>query len=392
MDAIIGQDAIGEDVTARLAEHIRNNTTDMAAEDLRVPVSHFASDAHAQAEIAMFRRLPLFVALGSEVAKAGDFVTRDVLGTPVIIVREDDGQVAAFMNICRHRGARIEHDATGNKRVFTCKYHGWSYERCGDLRHVPFESSFGSIDRDQSGLFPIKVEERHGLIWLDLSNGLGGSVEAFLGPPEEARLAALGFDKTVIYLEKTFDLDVNWKLVVDCAVDSLHAPFLHPGGVDNLVTTNLNVWNDYGRHGQLFNARRKFVDVVKSGGPVAGDFKSFSSAMMVFPNNVLIAMPDHFECWSVWPTETAAKCQVKIRFLVRPEIADDRIKGRMDRSWEILAQAAINEDFPIEATIQANAKANPNQTYLYGRSEVAPQHLHRNLAREMAKTSAANER
>src|SRR3546814_17046926 len=79
--------------------------------------------------------------------------------------RHSDGSVQTYLNMCRHRGGRVEQDARGNKRVFMCRYHGWSYERDGGgLRNVPYEDSFEPIDHAHHGLQRFRTEARHGLI------------------------------------------------------------------------------------------------------------------------------------------------------------------------------------------------------------------------------------
>ena len=99
---------------------------------------------------------------------------------------------------------------------------------------------------------------------------------------------------------------------------------------------------------------------------------------------MVIAAPDHVEFWSVWPsTETASRSITNIRFLVRPEILTDEMAARLLQSWEILGAAAQNEDWPMEASIQANSQANPDGSYLYGRNEIPCQHLHRQLAKDL---------
>src|SRR3546814_18042896 len=84
---------------------------------------------------------------------------------PLITARHSDGSVQTYLNMCRHRGGRVEQDARGNKRVFMCRYHGWSYERDGGgLRNVPYEDSFEPNDHAHHGLQRFRTEARHGLI------------------------------------------------------------------------------------------------------------------------------------------------------------------------------------------------------------------------------------
>ena len=375
---------ITQEIFDRMVAHIDGGTTDMAAADLRVPAANFSSDAHLASERAVFRRQLLVAATGSELPEPGSFVTRDLLGTALLIVRQKNGSVRCFRNMCRHRGGKVEMAESGSKPAFVCAYHGWSYDRAGALRGVPFESSFDPIDRACNGLARLHCEERHGLVWVDLSNDTGRSVTDFLGPEADAQLGTFKLDATQVFLERKYELAVNWKLVMDGAYDVLHPQFLHPTGVGKMVHTNVGIWKDYGRHGQMFTARKRLADAVKNGASAEAAYRYFATVFVLFPNTLVIAAPDHYEFWTVWPGETAGKCQVHIRFLIDPAKLVGDMGDRLERSLAILEDAAMNEDWPMEETIQSNAASCPDATYLYGRSEISCQHLHRQLAREMA--------
>lgn len=369
---------ISESVRDRLALHLRNETTDYAASDLRVPTSNFRCPDHAAHEIALFRQLPLVVARSSDLPEAGAFLTLKPLGVPLIISRQQDGGIKAFLNICRHRGGQVEAAASGRKRVFTCLYHGWSYEQSGEIRGIPYADVYDSVDRNCSGLSEVQVEERHGSVWVNLSNS-GTSVADHLGTEMDSQMSDLRLDSAITYREQTFDLDMNWKLVIDGALDCIHAPFLHRGGVDEYVTSHATAWNDYGLHGQLFTVRKKAASQVKAGEDVECSFSNFTTSLVVFPNTLSFVTPDHIEFWTVWPSSCGRKSQTHIRLLAQPELLDDRMKVRMDRSWSILEHAALKEDWPMAATIQANAEENADGSFLYGRGEITCQHLHRRL-------------
>lgn len=376
---------VDPDVAARLVEHLRNDTTDLADDDLFVPVAHFVDPARAQAEIALMKRLPLFVAHGSELPNRGDFITREILGMPLIVARQSDGGVRTYLNMCRHRGGRVEQDARGNKRVFMCRYHGWSYERDGgDLRHVPYENSFGAIDHADSGLHAFRSEERHGLVFADFSNDGTRTLADWFGADVDAQIAPWRLQDSTIVIDKSFTMDINWKLVMDGAIDIIHPRFLHAGGVGKLIETNVGVFRDYGRHGKHFGARTRLRAMARDGGALAGGSKYIGSNLVLYPNAMMIGAPEHVEFWTVWPSlDSATRCTVQIRFLVRSEILDEQIGQRVHKSWEILEQAATQEDWPMERWIQQNAQAWPHGSFRYGRSELACAHLHRQLARDL---------
>jgi phenylpropionate dioxygenase-like ring-hydroxylating dioxygenase large terminal subunit len=371
-------------VADRLVNYIRNKTTDLADHDLWVPIRHFVDKDRAAAEIALMRTLPLIVAHHAELPEPGSFVTRTVLGIPLIIVRQSDGSLAAFHNICKHRGGQVESAASGSKRVFMCSYHGWTYDRDGSLRSVPYRDCYEEVDYAANGLTNVRAEERHGFVWITLQPADTTTVLDYLGPEVDSRLDGYHLDQSVVFLDESFDLEMNWKLVMDGAIDMLHPKFLHPEGVGKLVVTNVSAWVEYGRHGQNFAPRKRAERNANSGDPVEATFRFFASNLVIYPNSMVIAAPDHVEYWTVWPDlDDTARSKVQIRFLVLPEKLTDEGAERLNRSWAILRQAAVEEDWPMTASIQRNANACPDGAFHYGRSEVTCQHLHLRLAEDL---------
>ena len=86
--------------------------------DARVPVSAYTSAERATAERTIFRRTPLAIAHVSEVPDHGSFITRDIAGVPILLVRDDEGQVRVYANLCRHRGTRLVAPSTGHAKAF----------------------------------------------------------------------------------------------------------------------------------------------------------------------------------------------------------------------------------------------------------------------------------
>ena len=107
----------------------------------------------------------------------------DIAGRPIVVIRGDDGRVRTFLNVCRHRGARVADEHCGSARRLTCPYHAWSYDRQGELVGVPGRETFGDVDA--TGLVELPTEERVGAVFavldpeatLDLDAWLGGMAE-----------------------------------------------------------------------------------------------------------------------------------------------------------------------------------------------------------------------
>ena len=387
MDFTDSKVALDTDVAERLVDYIREDGTDLAESTLDVPIAHYVSPERAGAEIALLRRLPLIVAHVSEIKAPGDFIVREALGVSLLLVRKADGSIAAYHNMCRHRGGRVEQREEGHKPIFMCRYHGWSYRaEDGGLHNVPYEATHGAIDHSCNGLHRFRADVRHGMVYVRLAQGDDTPIAEYLGPEVDAQLDPWELEDTIVYLDKSFTLKVNWKLVMDGAIDSLHPQFLHPkpGGVGSRVVTNVAVFKAFGRHGKLFQPRSKLRTLVKSGEPLVSSTKYISSLLLLYPNALAIGAPDHTEFWTVWPSlSDPSECTIRIRFFVKPEILTPEMEARVNKSWEVLREAATEEDWPMEVWIQENALVRPDGSFRYGRNEKSAQHLHRQLARDL---------
>ncbi len=119
-------------MVVRMMEHVENGTTDWADDTMIVSSQEYTDAEFWQTEMdTIYRKLPILIGMSHEVPNAGDFKSLDILGIPLLISRQADGSVRVFMNVCTHRSMILVKEETGNKRVFTCPYHAWSFSGDG---------------------------------------------------------------------------------------------------------------------------------------------------------------------------------------------------------------------------------------------------------------------
>lgn len=373
------------DIAGQLLAHLQNASSDTAEGELRIPVEHYFDEEHAQRERDHLLGQPVVLGLSSQVDVAGAFFTSEVMGVPLLTVRQADGSVRTVRNVCRHRGARVEPEESGSKRVFACRYHGWTYDRDGALRNIPYGEFFPDVDPSCNGLVPVATEERHGLIWGVLGNDSHGDIDvaAHLGERFDAYMETLELPALSLYRAATYVLPLNWKLVVEGAMDPLHLRFLHPDTVGRLIETNTSVWVHDGDHGRLAMARRsmkKLGDDI----PAGTDLRSYvAKSHFIYPNMMLNSQPASYELWTVFPDASSSeKCHVNIRVLAPAELTEEQ-RTSIEKTWDVLLDAAKTDDWPMEETIQASVRHTGSDSFIVGLSELPIQHFHRRLRANM---------
>lgn len=165
------------------------------------------------------------VALASDLARDGDFVTLDLLGRP-LQVRRIDGRLGAFLNICSHRHCLLTEAARGHDRKFACQYHGWEYAADGRVSRVPDGGCFRPFDRENARLQTFAVDTCGELVFVRLS-AAGPSLRDHLGAwfDRAARAFSAPYACNWRY-EAAFAC--NWKIPVENTVETYHLPYVHP--------------------------------------------------------------------------------------------------------------------------------------------------------------------
>ena len=199
---------------------------------LTLPPGAYANDDMARVEIdAIFRRGWIGAGRADMVANPGDFITLDVAGQSIILLRDQQGQLRAFANLCRHRAARLV-DGTGNCRGLRCPFHSWMYHLDGRLAAAPEMDKAQGFDKAEYGLIAYRAEEQQGFAFVcldpdaaDLDSHLDGFADLHAPWP---------LDTLVTTRRREFQVECNWKAFLEVFNEYYHLPFVHPNSVNDI--------------------------------------------------------------------------------------------------------------------------------------------------------------
>ena len=164
----------------------------------------------------------------SAIPRAGDYTTFELGPNGVVALRDAQGGIRAFHNVCRHRGARLLDGSGHCPGTITCPYHGWSYRLGGELMGMPERSSFPGLERSAWGLKPVRTQVAFGFVFVCLAGNpppieqAWGELARELEPYRIEQMQPLGEP----YLEHW---DCDWKIAMDNYLESYHVPIGHPG-------------------------------------------------------------------------------------------------------------------------------------------------------------------
>ena len=169
-----------------------------------------------------------------QLQEPGQYVTCEIAGEPILVVRGDDGELRGFFNVCRHHAAAVMTEPQGCAKNLRCPYHGWTYTLEGALKGTPSFVSECHFDRSAHGLVRVAtaVWENWVFVRLDgFDQGTEGpGIKEFLGQSLVDEIAALNLGKLSWFERRHYFFDCNWKVFVDNYLDGgYHVPHLHKG-------------------------------------------------------------------------------------------------------------------------------------------------------------------
>ena len=341
----------------------------------RIPAERYFSEDIWRAEVErLFRPLPLIAAHTSEL-KPGEALAHDGYGVPMLLARDADGQVRAFLNVCRHRGMRLVESASAeSKASIVCPYHGWTYRLDGSLRHMPHPQSFDECPKGGRDLVKLPCEERHGLVWVVPDPRTNIDLDGFLGGlGDQLRFYELDQLRLFRTIEKEYP--ANWKLVVDAFLESYHIRVLHKDTIYPFFADGITAAERFGAHISSLVARRAAQEWVQGGSPAPQSQWALrelaTPSQVIFPNTVTIFHPDYLSLITLYPVGPET-----LRWTHRMLIPKDKSTPDWTPHWEktfqLIQQGVFEkEDIHCAVEIQKGFKGNANAYLTAGRIEQA---------------------
>jgi len=366
------------DVAEIMLDYVENRTTHQADGIMRVPAASYTDPEQWQREIDLvFRKVPLALAFTCEMPNPGDYKAMEAVGLPVLISRDKNGTVRAFLNVCSHRAAPVANQGHGNCPMFVCKYHGWTYNQDGTLRGIAEARSFGEIDKSKRGLRQLPCEERAGLIFVCLdpegSMDLDAYYRGFLGDYEDLDFANWS------YMGSRTIIGANWKIAFDGYLEGYHFASLHPETIEPRTPSNTMHYEGFGPNIRIGFPQKTIAERLKDVPREqwgTQENNGFDFVRIFFPNLSSFVAPEITQIAQLFPGETPDRNRTVLNYFRREPIRDDEDRAQVEAAINFFRDVTYTEDYLIGLEIQKGLESGAHEELVFGRNERGNQYFH----------------
>ncbi len=330
------------------------------------PVASYTAQTRWQQEReTVFRRYPMIAARGEDLTEPGQWLGLTLASVPVLLARDANGQLRAFLNACRHRGTQLlEPGERHCNTTISCPYHGWTYAADGRLRGLPHAGAFADLDRAVHGLARLPCAERHGFIWVcPAPNDAALDIQSWLGEIDDD-FCSFELSAHVSHATGHSSVRANWKLCIDAFLEGYHLRVLHRDSVGPYFKDAFTASDAIGPHYRIAVARASLPDT----GTI--DLRQdLSFAYFIFPNQIFVVHPDYISQMSVMPTTVhdSSWCH---RMLIPATHQTAALQAHWDASFQLIeGQVFQAEDLHCAERMQRGLESGANEHLLFGELE-----------------------
>lgn len=371
----------------RIVERLAEGGTDSGDAALSMPASQYTDPARHEAERdRLFHTVPLLAGFSCDIPNPGDVMLFDAAGPDILIARGKDGRARAFLNMCRHRGARVATEC-GARKLLTCRFHGWSYDLEGGLVGIPAEGAFeGAVDRQSLRLISVPLGEWGGMIFVKARAGEEViNVEAWLGGlGEQLKHLDIAAARPVC-TDRRLDVEANWKYVLNTYGESYHFASLHPTTFSQTAVTNTVLYDRFGPHYRIMFADKSYRDrigVDEREWPVV----PYGGSHYVFPNTIIYGAPlegggSMIQAYRMFPAAAPGQSFTLMSTYRGGDAPAATTDADIRAVHDFIEEVVRTEDYSISAEGQRNLASAPvGHRVVLGRNEIALQNVHRVIA------------
>lgn len=362
--------------------HGEAGTLPLADRVLEIPASDYYDEKRWQEEMKkVFGRMPLMLAASCELPEPMDYKALDAAGVPVLITRDAQGKIQAYVNSCAHRGSQIMGDGCGSAKRFTCPYHAWSYNHAGELTHIYNPREFGDIDKSEYGLVPLKAVERAGLIWVLTDPASELDIDNFLSGYDE-QLANFQF-QDYYFFDSNVVKGPNWKIAYDGYLDFYHLPILHKETFGSDASSQA-MYHSWGPHQRVMSPETVKETMAAIDENQWTDELLLRGVWTIFPH-ISIASFGEGESLGVllsqlFPGDTPAESKTVQMYLMANKPSEEAAEAAR-KQFELLQYVVEVEDYATGLRQQRSLQTGLRDHVLFGRNEAGGQNFHGWLAR-----------
>ena len=332
------------------------------------PVAHYFDEDRFAAETdALFRALPMIAAHASELPDAGSFLRREIGGRSVLLTRDTDRQIHAFLNVCRHRGTRLVDAEAGCAKRFSCPYHAWTYGSNGALLAAPhFETGFPDSDKTKLGLTRLPVLEKFGFVWVIAAPDSKAQIADYFDGLC-AELDALAIDDMVIAEQTNERRKANWKILIEGGIEAYHFKIAHRSTIGPYFEDNLSTYRCFGPHMRSVLARNSVGGLADAPRDTWRLRDHANLLYTLFPTSTFLVQQDHIVWVSQMPV-SAGETDIRLATLVPQARRNEKDYWARNHA---ITTTTLDEDFAIGESIQSALASGANEQMTFGRYEGA---------------------
>lgn len=372
-----------QNLIERILHYHNEGVTDMLDEVSKVSVSvYFDEQQYSREEEKLFKTLPICVGHNSQLQEVGDYIARDICSVPIILLRDSNNHLRAFLNVCKHRGGRFIRDGQGSDlRALVCHYHAWTYSIEGQLRGIPKQHGFDGMPEYCRSLTELPLCDWQGFLLLRLTplrsdetiDSYRTAVNEFIGEQLNIDFSGFNLAEHIVFEPKEFQRPINWKLAIDTFLENYHVRKTHRNTIDAMFLDTVGCYEHFGYQQRNLYPKKSITSLVD----VARDkwqLRDHGNLLyLLFPNTLILIEPDHVNVSMVYPDGVGDS--TLINFTLLPSKPDKK-KTTYFRRNNTLLYEALEEDFAAASDVQKGLKSGANEFLLHGKFEQGLRYFH----------------